>query len=116
MSTAAITNAPALQILRDAIENLGPVQIARTPCAAPEDPHYDPDELYGAVSHDPRIPFDVREVIARLVDGSRLHEFKPRYGTTLVCGFAHVEGMPVGIIANNGILFSESALKGAHFI
>jgi acetyl-CoA carboxylase carboxyltransferase component len=109
-------DAHALQILRDAIENLGPVQIARTPCATPEDPHYDPDELYGAVSHDPRQPFDIREVIARLVDGSRMHEFKPRYGTTLVCGFAHLHGYTVGIIANNGILFSAEALKATHFI
>src|SRR5204863_5412530 len=72
--------------------------------------------LYSAISADPRRPIDVREVIARLVDGSRLHEFKPLYGETLVCGFAHIEGYPVGIIANDGILFSESALKGAHFI
>ncbi|MBM4131483.1 methylcrotonoyl-CoA carboxylase [bacterium] len=106
----------ALQLLRDAIENLGPVQTARTPCAAPEDPHYDPDELYGVVSHDPRLPFDIREVIARLVDGSRLHEFKPRYGTSLVCGFAHLHGYTVGLVANNGILFSAEALKATHFI
>jgi 3-methylcrotonyl-CoA carboxylase beta subunit len=72
--------------------------------------------LYSAVSADPRRPIDVREVIARLVDGSRLHEFKALYGKTLVCGFAHLEGYPIGIIANDGILFSESALKGAHFI
>src|SRR5690606_31928671 len=71
---------------------------------------------YGVIPADTRKPFDVREVIARIVDDSVLDEFKARYGTTLVCGFAHIEGMPVGIIANNGILFSESALKGAHFI
>ena len=82
----------------------------------PEDPCYPPQELYGVIPADTRKPFDVREVIARLVDGSRLDEFKPRYGTTLVTGFAHLHGYPVGIIANNGILFSESALKGAHFI
>jgi 3-methylcrotonyl-CoA carboxylase beta subunit len=79
-------------------------------------PKFVAEELYGVIPADTRKPFDVREIIARIVDGSELHEFKPRYGTTLVCGFAHIEGMPVGIIANNGILFSESALKGAHFI
>ena len=77
---------------------------------------YAAEELYGIMPADPRKPFDVREIIARLVDGSEFDEFKPRYGTTLVTGFAHIAGMPVGIIANNGILFSESALKGAHFI
>ena len=80
-------------------------------------PQYDPREIYGIVPRrSARIGYDVREVIARLVDGSDFHEFKARYGTTLVCGFAHIEGHPVGILANNGILFSESALKGAHFI
>jgi len=74
------------------------------------------EELYGVVPRDTRTPLDVREVIARLVDGSEFHEFKPLYGESLVCGFAHVEGLPVAILANNGILFSESALKGAHFI
>jgi propionyl-CoA carboxylase len=73
-------------------------------------------ELYGILPRDPRATYDVREVIARIVDGSRLHEFKPDYGATLVCGFGHIHGNPVGILANNGILFSESALKGAHFI
>ena len=81
-----------------------------------EEPLYDPKELYGVIPHDTRKPYDVREVIARIVDGSRLDEFKARYGTTLVTGFAHIYGIPVGIIANNGILFSESAQKGAHFI
>ncbi|MFO7607798.1 MAG: carboxyl transferase domain-containing protein [Candidatus Krumholzibacteriia bacterium] len=109
-------DAHALRLLRDIVENLGPVDRARVPCAPPEEPHYDPQELYGAVSHDPRRPFDIREVIARIVDGSRMHEFKPRYGTTLVCGFAHIHGYPVGILANNGILFSAEALKGTHFI
>jgi 3-methylcrotonyl-CoA carboxylase beta subunit len=83
---------------------------------APRAPKYDAQELYGVIPTDTRKPFDVREIIARIVDGSEFAEFKARYGTTLVCGFAHIEGMPVGIIANNGILFSESALKGAHFI
>jgi acetyl-CoA carboxylase carboxyltransferase component len=84
--------------------------------ADPEPPAVDPEGLYGAVSSDPRRAVDVREIVARLVDGSRFHEFKPRYGETLVCGFAHVEGYPIGILANDGILFSQSALKGAHFI
>jgi 3-methylcrotonyl-CoA carboxylase beta subunit len=79
-------------------------------------PAVDPAGLYGAVSADSRRPVEVREIIARLVDGSRFHDFKPRYGETLVTGFAHIEGYPVGIIANDGILFSASALKGAHFI
>ena len=83
---------------------------------APEAPAVDPGGLYGAVSADPRRPVPVREIIARLVDGSRFHEFKPLYGETLVTGFAHLDGIPVGIIANDGILFSQSALKGAHFI
>jgi len=109
-------DAHALSLVRDIVENLGPIHTARTPCEAPEEPHYDPDELYGVVSHDPKRPFDIREVIARLVDGSRMHEFKPRYGTTLVCGFARIHGYTVGILANNGILFSAEALKGTHFI
>src|SRR5205085_7398033 len=82
----------------------------------PRRPKHDPKELYGVVPQDTRKPYDVHEVIARIVDDSEFHEFKARYGATLVCGFAHVEGMPVGIVANNGILFSESAQKGAHFI
>jgi 3-methylcrotonyl-CoA carboxylase beta subunit len=81
-----------------------------------EPPRHDPRELYGVIPTDTRKPFDVREIIARLVDGSEFHEFKARYGSTLVCGFAHIEGMPIGILANNGIMFSESAQKGAHFI
>ncbi len=87
-----------------------------TALRAPCPPKYDPAELYGVVPVDTRKPFDVREIIARVVDGSEFHEFKARFGATLVCGFAHIEGMPVGIIANNGILFGESAQKGAHFI
>jgi 3-methylcrotonyl-CoA carboxylase beta subunit len=79
-------------------------------------PKYDPHELYGIIPQDVRAPYDVHEVIARIVDGSELHEFKPLYGTTLVCGFARIWGMPVAILANNGVLFSESAMKGAHFI
>ena len=84
--------------------------------AAPAEPLYDPRELYGIIPADTRKPYDVREVIARVVDGSEFDEFKQLYGATLVCGFAHLYGYPVGIVANNGILFSESALKGAHFI
>ena len=106
----------ALALAREAIANLNQnkPQVLHTQPAVP--PRYAAEELYGVIPTDTRKPFDVREIIARIVDGSELHEFKPRYGATLVCGFAHIEGMPVGIIANNGILFSESALKGAHFI
>ena len=106
----------ALQIARAIFENLGPRAAAPIDQDAPEDPHYDPAELYGIIPADTRKPYDVREVIARLVDGSRMHEFKARYGTTLVTGFARIYGYPVGIIANNGVLFSESALKATHFI
>jgi acetyl-CoA carboxylase carboxyltransferase component len=84
--------------------------------AAPCPPAADTGDLYGVIPADPRISYDVREVVARLVDGSEFHEFKERYGETLVCGFARIEGYPVGILANNGILFSSSSLKGAHFI
>src|SRR3984957_13416787 len=83
---------------------------------APEPPHYDPDELFGVIPRDIKVQFDVREVIARLVDGSRFHEYQPAYGTTLVCGYANLWGYRVGILGNNGVLFNESALKGAHFI
>jgi 3-methylcrotonyl-CoA carboxylase beta subunit len=82
----------------------------------PRDPALDPAELYGVIPVNPRQQFDVREIIARIVDGSEFDEFKARYGATLVCGFAHIAGHPVGIVANNGVLFSESALKGTHFI
>jgi 3-methylcrotonyl-CoA carboxylase beta subunit len=82
----------------------------------PREPHYDTEELYGIIPDDVRAPYDVHEVIARIVDGSEFHEFKALYGATLVCGFAHIWGMPVAILANNGVLFSESAVKGAHFI
>ncbi|HKE70042.1 MAG TPA: carboxyl transferase domain-containing protein, partial [Nocardioidaceae bacterium] len=93
-----------------------PSTLAAPPPAAPEEPVEDPAELYDVVPTDSRVPYDVREVIRRVVDGSRLHEFKALYGETLVCGFARVWGYPVAVLANNGILFSESALKGAHFI
>lgn len=106
----------ALSIVRDIVATL-PARGAPPWTVRPaEPPAVDPAGLYGAVPVDPRTPYDVREVIARLVDGSRFAEFKAEYGTTLVTGFAHVQGHPVGIVANNGILFAESALKGAHFI
>jgi len=106
----------ALTIVRDIMARLNTVKDVDIDLAEPRPPKFDPDELYGVIPDDVRTPYDVHEVIARIVDGSELHEFKPLYGTTLVCGFARIWGMPVGIIANNGILFSESALKGAHFI
>jgi acetyl-CoA carboxylase carboxyltransferase component len=107
----------ALAICRSIVANLGRATKSYPwPVAPPEPPLYDPEELYGIVPPDYRQSFDVREVIARLVDGSRFHEFKAAFGPTLVCGFARIMGYPVGIVANNGILFSESALKGAHFI
>ena len=105
-----------LEILRDIVSHLNTPACAAFAVQASEEPLYDPSELYGVLPKDTRTPYDVREVLARLVDGSRFHEFKSRYGTTLVCGFSHVMGMPLGIIANNGILFSESAQKAAHFV
>ncbi|MFP5464327.1 MAG: carboxyl transferase domain-containing protein [Gammaproteobacteria bacterium] len=106
----------ALGIARDIVGTLNRHKTIDIPLREPVAPRFDAHELYGLVPADARQPFDVREVIARLVDGSEFQEFKQLYGTTLVCGFAHLWGYPVGIIANNGILFSESALKGAHFI
>jgi acetyl-CoA carboxylase carboxyltransferase component len=106
----------ALAIVRSVVENLNRDKHVPWTLEEPEEPLYDAEELYGIVPEDYRQGYDVREVIARIVDGSRLHEFKPLYGETLVCGFARIMGQPVGILANNGILFSESALKGAHFI
>jgi 3-methylcrotonyl-CoA carboxylase beta subunit len=106
----------ALAIVRSIIENLNREKSVPWNVEEPEEPLYDPGELYGIVPSDYRQGYDVREVIARTVDGSRLHEFKPLYGETLICGFARIMGHPVGILANNGILFSESALKGTHFI
>jgi 3-methylcrotonyl-CoA carboxylase beta subunit len=108
----------ALEIVREIVATLGGRPAGTPPWEriAPEPPAVDPEGLLGVVSADVRRPYDVREVIARIVDGSRLHEFKELYGATLVTGMAHIHGHPVGILANNGILFSESALKGAHFI
>ena len=106
----------AIAIARRVVANLNRRKPVALDLAAPEEPLYDPRELYGVIPVDPRKSYDIREVIARLVDGSRLDEFKRDYGTTLVCGFARIWGYPVGIVANNGILFSESAQKGAHFV
>ena len=106
----------ALALARQAIACLNHSKRHEQTLRKPLQPLYDPQELYGVVPADTRKPYDVREVIARIVDGSEFAEFKARFGSTLVCGFAHIEGMPVGIVANNGILFSESAQKGAHFI
>jgi 3-methylcrotonyl-CoA carboxylase beta subunit len=112
----AENDAHALRIVRDIVATLGSRAPRPWDVHPAEEPQADPDELYDVVPTDPRIPYDVREVISRIVDGSRLQEFKAEYGTTLVTGFARIHGHPVGIVANNGILFSESALKGAHFI
>jgi acetyl-CoA carboxylase carboxyltransferase component len=106
----------ALAITRDIVANLFRSKDYPWEVTTPEPTAHDPSELYGIIEPDSRRPYDVHEVIARVVDGSRFHEFKPLYGSTLVCGFARIMGFPVGIVANNGILFSESALKGAHFI
>jgi 3-methylcrotonyl-CoA carboxylase beta subunit len=106
----------ALRIVRRIVSTLAPRRAAPWDVAPVEEPAVDPTELEGVLPTDTRTPYDVREVVARLVDGSRFAEFKAEYGATLVTGFAHIHGHPVGIIANNGVLFSESALKGAHFI
>ena len=112
----ALDDAHALAITRRIVKNLNRKKEIGLDLRNPVPPLHDPRELYGIVPTDLRQPYDVREVIARIVDGSELDEFKANYGTTLVTGFAHIYGMPVGILANNGVLFSESAVKGAHFI
>ncbi|MFN4064919.1 MAG: carboxyl transferase domain-containing protein [Parazoarcus communis] len=112
----AESDAHALYLARRIVSNLNRVKPVNLALGQGEAPLYDPEEIYGIIPSDTRKPFDVREIIARVVDGSRFDEFKARYGTTLVCGFAQLYGMPVGIVANNGILFGESAQKGAHFI
>jgi len=112
----AMNDEHALEIARNIVENLNPTQRFELDCAEPEDPYYDPQEIYGIVPQDVRKPYDIREIIARIVDGSRFQEFKELYGVTLVCGFARIMGYPVGILGNNGVLFSESSLKAAHFI
>ncbi len=106
----------ALELARQVVAHLNRKKQVWVRTQPIEEPLYPAEELYGVIPKDGRIPFDVREVIMRLVDGSRFHEFKPRYGATLVTGFAHIWGFPVGIVANNGVLFSESALKAAHFV
>ena len=112
----AQNDAHALGLARQAVANLNTIKPTQLAMTESVEPVFDSHELYGVIPVDTRKPFDVREVIARIVDASDFDEFKPRYGTTLVTGFARIHGMPVGIIANNGVLFSESALKGAHFI
>jgi acetyl-CoA carboxylase carboxyltransferase component len=106
----------AIQMCRSIVENLNRPSKTFLDVKPPEDPLYPVEEIYGVIPKDPRVPFEVREVIARLVDGSKFHEFKKFYGTTLVTGFARIMGYPVGILANNGVLLSESAFKGTHFI
>jgi 3-methylcrotonyl-CoA carboxylase beta subunit len=112
----AQNDAHAIALARQAVATLNRRKQVAQALREPVPPKYDTQEVYGVIPVDTRKPYDVREIIARIVDGSEFHEFKARYGATLVCGFAHIEGMPVGIVANNGILFSESAQKGAHFI
>ncbi|HVL31850.1 MAG TPA: carboxyl transferase domain-containing protein [Solirubrobacteraceae bacterium] len=112
----AADDAEALEFVRSIVATLGPRTPAPWERAMPAEPDADPAELYGAVPVDPRAAYDAREIVARIVDGSRLHEFKALYGTTIVCGFARVHGHPVGILANNGVLLSASALKATHFV
>jgi acetyl-CoA carboxylase carboxyltransferase component len=112
----ALSDEHALGIVREVVAHLGYEKKTPWPLREPRPPKYDPQQLYGIVQRDWRKPYDVREVIARIVDASEFHEFKALYGQTLVCGFAHIEGQPAGIIANQGILFSQSALKATHFI
>src|SRR4029078_4060406 len=112
----AQNDAHALAIARGIVGRLNRVKTRALDVRAPAEPRYPAEELYGVINADIRKPYDVREVIARIVDDSALDEFKARYGTTLVTGFAHLHGYPVGVVANNGVLFSESAQKGAHFI
>jgi len=106
----------AIRIGREIVAHLGWRKAGPGPTAVPHEPRYDADELLGAASADIRVPFDVREILARVVDGSEFEEFKPLYGTTLVCGWASIAGFPIGVLANNGILFSEESQKGAQFI
>jgi len=112
----AQNDADALRIVRDVFRSIPAPRRTSRQVAEPEDPHHDPDEIYDIVRQDPRKAYDVREVIYRIVDGSWFHEFKALYAPTVICGFARIWGYPVGIIGNNGVLFSESALKATHFI
>ena len=106
----------ALAMARRSVGSFNRIKPSSVKWETPEDPFYDPDEILGIIPKVLRTPYDIREIIARIVDGSRLDEFKSKFGETLVTGFAHLNGCPVGIIANNGVLFSEAALKGTHFI
>jgi 3-methylcrotonyl-CoA carboxylase beta subunit len=106
----------ALMITRDIVASLNFSKRTDIKMREPSEPEYPVDDIYGIVSREYRFPYDVREIIARIVDGSEFQEFKKLYGATLVCGFAHIDGCPVGIVANNGILFMESGQKGAHFV
>lgn len=106
----------AIEITRDIVRNLNHKPVVQLPRLKTEEPLYSADELYGVIPANTKVPYDVREVIARIVDGSKFHEFKKGYGSTVVCGFSHLYGFPLGIIANNGVLFSESAMKAAHFV
>ncbi len=112
----AQNDAHAIALARQAVATLNHRKEVTQALIEPRAPKYAAEEIYGVIPTDVRKPYDVREIIARIVDGSEFHEFKARFGSTLVCGFAHIEGMPIGIVANNGVLFSESAQKGAHFI
>lgn len=112
----AASEAHALAIAREIVGSWTPAEKTPTDRIAPEEPHYDPQELYGILPRDSRTAFDMCELIARIVDGSRFHEYQPAYGTTLICGYARIWGYKVGILANNGVLFNDSSLKGAHFI
>jgi acetyl-CoA carboxylase carboxyltransferase component len=112
----AQNDAHAMEITRNIIKNLGPHQKFPLKREKPEPPLYPVEEIYGIIPKDLKKPFDIREIIARIVDRSEFHEFKPLYGETLVCGFARIMGYPVGILGNNGVLFSQSSLKGAHFV
>jgi len=112
----AATEAEAIAIARDIVAQFRRQPKAEVERQIPEAPHYDPAELYGVIPRDIKQQFDIREVIARLVDGSRFHEYQPAYGKTLICGYAHLWGYKIGILGNNGVLFNDSALKGAHFI
>jgi len=112
----ALNDEHALEIARNIVETLDPPKKFELDISEPEDPYYAPEEIYGIVPQDLRKTFDIKEIIARIVDGSRFQEFKELYGQTLICGFARIMGYPVGILGNNGVLFSESSLKGAHFV
>jgi len=106
----------AMALAREILANTTPILKQRIDRIEPEPPFYDPQELYGIIPSDWKVGFDMREVIARIVDGSHFHEYQPDYGTTMICGFARIWGCKVGILANNGVLFNDSSLKAAHFM